>query len=171
MLGLVEVVVYGVICYSSVVGLICAAVSTGVVVGRTQSILRIAFLLPGIICAGLLATAGPEIPVMETNTASYTFVAPNVTIADYDSISAVLEDLEASDAGAPVANVTLYNSLEYSRTTVTQMLPIHSPMWITFHYMLFIALVTYMLTVVLSMFLEFDSWARRGSSNGGKKHA
>ena len=162
MLGIVELIVYGIICYAGVIGLIWVVVSTGVVVGRPQGYQPaycMAFLIPAIIAAAMLSTAGPEVAVMDAvttvTTEGYEYAAPNRTIADYANITGG-GGLPAAGGNAPVPNSLLTYDRTVTTERVTQTLPILNDAWVLFHYMLFVGLLIFMLLLVLSMFTTID---------------
>lgn len=173
MLGLVELVVYGAVCYASVIGLIWVVVSTGVIVGRPQSYQPaycLAFLIPAILAAGMLSTAGPEVTIMETvsttTTEGYEYAAPNRTITNYGNITGG-GGLPAAGGGAPIPNSVLTYDRTVTTERVVQTLPILNDAWVLFHYMLFVGLLIFMLLLVLSMFTNVDARARAATEGGG----
>ena len=153
MLGFVEFLVYGLMCYTGIAGLIWASVSTGSVspVDRAQPTMRVGFLMLSIVGAGMLTTTGPDIVIMETTHSTAEWTAPNRTLGNFTSLADVRTNLE----GAGTAGT----ELSYVTHTVKHTLPVLNDTWILFHQLMFIGLILYLLVLVFSTLVGFDHWA------------
>lgn len=70
-LSIAEFAVYGFICYSSFLMLIISTIKAMPDEGlRVNTIARAVFLLPGLICAPVLATSGPDIQIATIDTSN-----------------------------------------------------------------------------------------------------
>lgn len=70
-LSIAEFAVYGLICYSSLLMLIISTIKSMPDEGlRVNTIARAVFLLPGLICAPVLATSGPDIQIATIDTSN-----------------------------------------------------------------------------------------------------
>ena len=86
--SVLEFVVYGLIAYSSLLMLIISAIKTEIPTTKSLSIVRAIYLIPGAICALLLATSG--VVVLSSDTTN-TIVAVNTTEVWTESISNTVE--------------------------------------------------------------------------------
>lgn len=127
-LSIIEFGIYGFVCYTSLLMLIISAVKE-VPTGRSQSIVRAMFLIPGIFCAFIIAGSGVDIN-LETNNETFTL---NETI--YNS----------------TGDIT-FTTDQNSTTTTTNTITLVDPIWATFHMMIAFVLLVY---VVLQMLILF----------------
>lgn len=66
-ISLIEWIVYGFIAYSSLLMLIISTVKD-VPIGKSLSLIRVIYLIPGVICSGILASSGVNIVFQTVNT-------------------------------------------------------------------------------------------------------
>ena len=118
-ISIIEYISFGFVAYFSLAILIITAIKE-VPVTRSLAGLRAIYLMPGIICAGLLAFSGVNI-VFETTTTNTLNHAANGTL---------------------LTNAT---------STVTNYVPLQVPFWQTFHFMIMIVLIVYVLVQIFSI--------------------
>lgn len=134
-LSIIEFLVYGLIAYSGVVMMIISTIKD-VPSTKSGSIYRVIWLLPCAIILLFLAFAVTEITT-ESGTTTET------TTSDY-------ETLNTSD-GVVVLNSTTTNTI-----TKSNIIYLINPIWITFHFMLFIVLVVYIIIQALNLLTKLE---------------
>ena len=124
-LSIIELVVYGIITYSGMVGLILSAFkdSSTPQGEQSQSATRVIWLIPSIFTAFILASSGAEI-----------------TLTD-NTVDSVLVNLNTTEA--------------WSETVTTnQSVTLVDPVWTTVHFLFFIILLVYVLINIVSMLVR-----------------
>jgi hypothetical protein len=129
-ISILEFIVYGFVTYSSLLMLIISVIKE-VPNTRSLSIVRGMFLVPGIICAFLLAGSGLEV-TMETPAMTYT----NRTT--FNDTSLIFMEITNS-TGVEPAKFTLMN-----------------PIWVPLHYLFAIIMVVYFILQMLTLFTKTD---------------
>ena len=124
MVSIIEFAVYGFFAYSSLLMLIISVIKKDLPNTDLFAITRVVWLIPGVICAAFLIQMGEEI-TFETVT----------TTSEYEA-------LFSTDV------VTVLNST----TIETTVIPLFNPVFITFHYLITIVLVFYIITQILTLF-------------------
>jgi hypothetical protein len=131
-ISIIEFLVYGFITYASLLMLIISAIretpST-----KAHSIVRAIYLIPGFICAILLAGSGINIEMETTTSTDLT----NETV--YDS------------AGA-LTWTTVVNGTQ----TQTNTFALQNPVWVILHYMIALILLVYVILQVLILFTKIE---------------
>src|SRR5574337_3320 len=112
-LSLSEFLVYGIICYSSLLMLIISTIKQMPDEGsRINTLARCVFLLPGLIIAPVLATSGPDIQVSTVDTTNL--------------IKSINTTQTLTETTNQVNNIVIQN-----------------PVWLTVHMMIFFVLLMY----------------------------
>lgn len=114
-ISLIEFIVYGFVAYSSLLMLIISTIKE-VPVTRSLAGIRVIYLIPGIICSGVLAYSGVHINGWSQ---TITTLVRNGT-----------------------SNVLLTNS---TQTLQAQQITLMNPVWQTVHFMIMIVMVVYVL--------------------------
>lgn len=120
-LSIIEFVVYGLICYTGSVMLIKSAFAPTLPTDSVLTTIRVIFLIPSIIGAGILASSGINITTEQTNTSN------------------LIKDLNNT------------NTWQETTTQINKFVLIN-PVWITFHFLLFIVMLVYVIQQVLILF-------------------
>ena len=128
-LSIIEFAVYGLITYSSLLMLIISVVKE-TPSGKSQSILRSMWLIPGIITASLLAGMGDQV----------NFETEDITINEY-TINGT--------SGALITNST-------TTTQITGKVFLIDPVWVTIHYMIFVVLLVYVIIQALTLLTKVN---------------
>ena len=124
-LSIIEFGVYGFITYTSLLMLIISTIKE-VPSGKSQSILRSMYLIPGVICAVLLASAGVDIGFDTVTTVN--------TITDNQTSTIIFtEDITKE------TKITLQDDV-----------------WRTVHIMIFLILLVHVLVQMLSLFTKIE---------------
>ena len=124
-ISIIEWGVYGFIAYSSLLMLIISVVKE-VPDKKSQSILRSMWLIPGIVCAGLLMFSSVNITMDTITTVN--------TITDNQTSTVVFtEDI-----------------------TVNRFIPIQDPVWQSVHLMIFLILLSYVVLQMLTLFTKIN---------------
>ena len=129
-LSLIEFIVYGFVCYSSMLMLIISIIKNDVPSGNPLSTLRVIFIIPGMFAAAVLSSSGVDITTETVNTNN------------------IIKDLNNTDTWSET-------------TTQLNKFVLVNPVWITFHFLLFIVMFVY---VFQQVFTLFDDIRRK---NGG----
>ena len=127
-LSIIEFVVYGLICYGSLMMLIISTIKA-VPTTKSMAIPRAMYLIPGMVCAFLLAGAGVDID-LNTQTISESKVE--------------LHPLTGNE-------VTVTNT-----TTITDKITLQDSIWIPVHYMIFVVLLLYVITQSLMILTKLE---------------
>lgn len=118
-LSIAEFLVYGLICYSSLLMLIISTIKTMPDEGsRINTLARCVFLLPGLIVAPVLATSGPDIQLATIDT------------------SAVTRSINTTQVWQ-------------ENTTQVNNIVLQNPVWLTVHMMIFFVLLMYIVRQLL----------------------
>jgi len=125
LISIIEFVVYGFVAYSSLLMLIISVVKE-IPSGKTQSILRSIWLIPGMIASSLLAGLGTNISVNDILTT---------------------ENIINGTTGIAMTNSTI---------VTTNTINFVNPVWITFHWMIFLILLTYVIIQILNLLVKKD---------------
>ena len=123
--SIIEWGVYGFVAYSSLLMLIISTIKE-VPSGKSQSILRSIYFIPGIICAGLLASSGVDLGLETVDTIN--------TITDNQTQSIIFTE-------------------DITRETKVTLL---SPVWITVHMMIFLVLLVHVVIQMLTLFTKIN---------------
>lgn len=118
-ISIAEFIVYGMICYSSLLMLIISTIKTMPDEGsRINTLARCIFLLPGLIVAPVLATSGPDIQLATIDT------------------SAVTRSINTTQVWQ-------------ENTTQVNNIVLQNPVWLTVHMMIFFVLLMYIIRQLL----------------------
>lgn len=118
-ISIAEFLVYGMICYSSLLMLIISTIKTMPDEGsRINTLARCVFLLPGLIVAPVLATSGPDIQLATIDT------------------SAVTRSINTTQVWQ-------------ENTTQVNNIVLQNPVWLTVHMMIFFVLLMYIVRQLL----------------------
>lgn len=118
-ISIAEFIVYGLICYSSLLMLIISTIKTMPDEGsRINTLARCVFLLPGLIVAPVLATSGPDIQLATIDT------------------SAVTRSINTTQVWQ-------------ENTTQVNNIVLQNPVWLTVHMMIFFVLLMYIIRQLL----------------------
>ena len=118
-ISIAEFLVYGLICYSSLLMLIISTIKTMPDEGsRINTLARCVFLLPGLIVAPVLATSGPDIQLATIDT------------------SAVTRSINTTQVWQ-------------ENTTQVNNIVLQNPVWLTVHMMIFFVLLMYIIRQLL----------------------
>lgn len=131
-LSIIEFGVYGFVCYASLSMLIISSIKE-VPSGRSQSIVRAMFLIPGIFCAFLLASFGTVIEY------------PDQTVTLNEKLETALYNNSSGSLEYFTENRTATNTISPDTTLI-------NPIWVTMHFLIGIVLLVY---VVLQMLILF----------------
>lgn len=124
-ISIIEWGVYGFIAYSSLLMLIISTIKE-VPEGKSKSILRSMWIIPGIICAALLMSSGVNITMETVETVN--------TITDNQTNAIIFtEDI-----------------------TVTRYIPLQDPVWTAVHLMIFLILLVYVIVQMLTLFTKVN---------------
>jgi hypothetical protein len=122
-ISIIEFGVYGFIAYGSFLMLIISTVKE-IPDGKSHSLSRVMYLIPGLICALVLSGSGVDIMLgTETTTENQILLHP------------------VTGNEVPVANTT----------THTEKITLIEPIWILVHTMLFLILMVHVITNILAM--------------------
>jgi len=130
-ISIIEFGVFGFIAYSSLLMLIISTIKE-VPTTKSLSITRSIYLIPGIICAMLLASSGV-----------------NITLGD--TINTITLDFEALNSTDNNTIVTL-NSTQ--TTTETNQIVLLNPVWVILHFLIAAVLVVYVINQMLILFTK-----------------
>lgn len=118
-LSLAEFLVYGIICYSSLLMLIISTIKSMPDEGsRINTLARCVFLLPGLIIAPVLATSGPDIQISTVDTSN------------------LIKSINTTQTWTETTNQV--NNIV-----------IQTPVWLTVHMMIFFVLLMYIIRQLL----------------------
>ena len=129
MISIIEFTVYGFITYVSLLMLIISVVKE-TPAGKSQSIIRSMWLIPGIITASLLAGMGDQVN-FETHDSTVNEVTINGT------------------TGAFLTNSTI-------TTQTTAKVFLIDPVWVTIHYLIFVVLLVYVILQMLTLLTKIN---------------
>ena len=129
--SIIEFLVYAIICYTGIVMLIISAFRE-TPFSKSQSGLRVIWVLPSIFCAFMLASAGQGI-ILDSETETVT--------SDYEALTSV-------------DTVVTLNSTTVTTSVSSYMLL--QPVWVTLHSLFFTVMIIYVLVNVLSGFIKRD---------------
>ena len=124
-ISLIELAFYGFVELFSIAMLIISTIKE-VPVTRSLSLTRAIYLIPGMICAIILANSGVDITMNTTEVITLTYNETNDLIF-------------TENATQNTNRVTLQN-----------------PVWVTFHYLVFAVLMIYLITQLLMLFTKTD---------------
>ena len=129
MVSIIEFAVYGFFAYSSLLMLIISVIKKDLPNTDLFAITRVVWLIPGVICAAFLIQMGEEITfetIITNSTSTYELANPST------------------------GTIQVLNSTIDTARTVT--IPLFNPVFITFHYLITIVLVFYIITQILTLF-------------------
>mgnify|MGYP000388649277 CR=1 FL=1 len=129
-ISIIEFGVYGFITYSSLLMLIISTIKE-VPATKSLSITRAIYLIPGIICAMLLASSGVNITLEDTT----------------NTITLDFEALNSTDN-----NIVTLNSTQ--TTTETNQIVLLNPVWVILHFLIAAVLVVYVINQMLTLFTK-----------------
>lgn len=129
-LSIIEFAIYGFIAYSSLLMLIISVVKE-TPTGKSQSIIRSMWLIPGIIATSLLAGMG-------------------------DQVNFETHDITTTDIGYNVSNTNQVISNSTVTTQTTDKVFLVNPVWVSFHYMLFVVLLVYVIIQMLTLLTKIN---------------
>ena len=116
-ISLIEWIVYGFLSYTSILVLIISTIKD-VPIGKSLSLIRVIYLIPGMISSGILASSGIHVTMPSTSS----------TIINLTKL----------------ANGTLSTN-STSTTTITEQFTLLSPVWQMVHIMIFLVLLVYII--------------------------
>jgi len=119
-MSIIEFGVYGLITYASLMVLIISVLRENPIT-KSGSIIRSIYLIPGVITAALLMTAGPNIILEDVNTYSNVTSLTNPTTTF-------------------IENVTVNTTFE-----------LQNPVWVIFHFLIMAILLTYIIVQILAL--------------------
>lgn len=125
-LSIIEVIVYGLITYTGMVGLILSSFRSSETPqsSKSQSATRVIWLIPCIFTAFILASIGQEVTLEDT------------------VITSIQVNLNTTEA--------------WSETVTTaQTITLGDPVWVTVHVLFFLVMLIYVLINVVSMFTRY----------------
>lgn len=131
-ISIIEWAVYGFVAYSSLLMLIISTIKD-VPTTKSLTIVRSIFMIPGIICAGILASSGVNITLDTTTTINI--------------INATLFDNATNLVSMEITNST---------STGTNHITLLNPVWIIFHTFVFIILIVYVIQQMLILLTKHD---------------
>ena len=133
-LSIIELVVYGIICYAGIIMLVVSAFKSDTPTNtKSQAAIRPIWLVPSMMCAFMLASVGSGVISIDQTTETVT--------SDYEA-------LNSADAVVTLNSTTTTTTL--SETSLIK------PVWVIFHLLLFIILLIYVLFNVLSALFYRD---------------
>ena len=124
--SIIEFLVYAFITYSSLLMLIISSIRETPDT-RSQSLMRSVYLIPGMVCAVLLAGAGLDIE----------FETPGTTIINETTYNAT----------GYLTFTVITNSTSVEPDVVT----LQNPVWVLIHFMIFAILLVYVITQLLAL--------------------
>lgn len=130
-ISLIEFTVYAFVCYSSLLMLIISVIKE-VPNTRSLSIVRGMFLIPGIICAFLLANAGLDITMEKQGTIFINRTTFNET------------------------NKLIFTEITNSTGITPDKFTLMNPIWVPLHYLFGIILGVYFILQMLTLFTKTD---------------
>ncbi len=130
-ISILEFIVYGLICYTGMIMLIISAFRE-TPSSKSQSVVRVIWLIPSIICAFMLASAGQNI-ILDQST--------ETVLSDYEVLNSVdgIVSLNSTTTSTSVNNYTLVQ-----------------PVWITLHMLFFVVMLIYVFVNMLQLFVKRD---------------
>ena len=134
-ISIIEFIVYGLIAYSSLLMLIISTIKDTPAT-KSQSLIRSIYMIPGIICAILLAGSGVNI-VFEDS------VVTTIANSTYE----VLDNTNV---------VTILNSTVNESVSTTNQIELRNPIWVVLHYMIALIMFAFVITRVLQMLMFRD---------------
>ena len=135
-ISLIEFLVYGGITYFSLAMLIITTIRSPTDKTRRLALMKAFYMGPGIICALLLAGSGVSI-----------YLGDSLTTTNNTSIYEVLDNTNAV--------VTLNSTVTETVATTNQFI-LQNPVWVLFHYMLALVMISFVFIQVLTMFTAKD---------------
>ena len=123
-ISLIEVIFYGFLELISITMLILSVIKEAPL-GKSSSIVRSIYMLPGIISSGILGMSGPNI-IFQTASTVNTIKSINTT------------------------------QVWTEATTQTNLIPLQNPMWQTFHFMIMVTLVVYVIIQVVILLTKHE---------------
>ena len=135
-ISLIEFLVYGGITYFSLAMLIITTIRNPTEKTRRLALVRAGYMFPGIICAIILAGSGVSIYLGDSTTTT--------------SNTAIYEVLDNTNA------VVTLNSTVTETVAVSAEYVLQNPIWVMFHYMLALVMISFVFIQVLTMFTAKD---------------
>ena len=135
-ISLIEFLVYGGITYFSLAMLIITTIRNPTEKTRRLALVRAGYMFPGIITAIILAGSGVSI-----------YIGDSTTTTNNTSIYEVLDNTNAV--------VTLNSTVTETVATTNQFI-LQNPVWVMFHYMLALVMISFVFIQVLTMFTAKD---------------
>jgi len=129
LISIIEFTVYGFITYASLLMLIISVVKE-TPSGKSQSILRAMWLIPGIITASLLAGMGDQV---------------NFETTDITTTEVIIN----GSSGAAITNSTI-------TTQETPKVFLVNSVWVTVHTMIFLSLLVYVVIQILTLLTKIN---------------
>jgi len=130
LISVIEFGVYAFITYASLLMLIISVVKE-VPSGKSQSILRSMWLIPGIITASLLAGMGDQVNFETT-------------------------DITTTDIGYNVTNTNQVITNSTLTTQTTEKVLLINPVWVTVHTMIFLSLLAYIVIQFVTLLTKVN---------------
>ena len=130
-LSSIELLVYGIVAYSSLLMLIISIIQKGEMISSSQSLLKSVYIAPGIVCMFILAFASPTV-VLDSS-----LVTTNNT-----SVYEVLDNTNL---------VVTLNSTVSETVTTENSVDLLNSVWGTVHIMFAMIMVIFVITKILSL--------------------
>lgn len=121
-ISIIEFAVYGLFAYSSMLILIISIIKDTDET-KYQALMKSMYMVPGIICAGILITSGTDI-YLDT-----------------------IETINLTNATSGITNEQIF----YEKTDTTDKITLINPVWGSVHFIIFIVLILYVLKQTLLM--------------------
>lgn len=135
-ISLIEFAVYAFVTYFSLAMLIITTIRSPNDKTRRLALVKAGYMFPGIICAIILAGSGVSI-----------YLGDSTTTTNNTSIYEVLDNTNA----VVTLNSTVSETVVTSTTFVLQ-----NPIWVSFHYLLALVMISFVFIQVLTMFTAKD---------------
>ena len=135
-ISLIEFLVYAFVTYFSLAMLIITTIRSPADKSRRLALVKAAYMFPGIITAIILAGSGVSI-----------YMGDSLTTTNNTSIYEVLDNTNTI--------VTLNSTVSETVATSTEFV-LQNPVWVSFHYLLALVMISFVFIQVLTMFTAKD---------------